>query len=74
MDHLVVYKKALSKDQIYQNYLSERAGDYDRRIIVSEETRNGDYWQCIVTPNDGIMDGTPISSNILQTSNYSGGD
>ena len=74
MDELVIYKKALSQDQLYQNYLSERAGDYDRRLIVSEETSNGDYWQCIVTPNDGKMDDTPISSNILKISNYTGGD
>jgi len=74
IDQLVVYKKALSQDQIYQIYLSERAGDYDRRIMVSEETNNGDTWQCIVTANDREIDDIPISSNILHLTNYPGGD
>lgn len=74
MDELVVYNKALSRDQIYQIYLSTKDGYYDKRVIVSEETSIGDSWQCVVTPNDGSQDGTPVVSNILQIVNYPGGD
>jgi len=74
MDEVEVYNRALSQDQIYQIYLSTKDGDYDRRVIVSEETIIGDTWQCIVTPNDGSQDGTPVESNTLQIVNYPGGD
>jgi hypothetical protein len=74
MDEFVVYNKALSQDQIYQIYLSTKDGDYDKRVMVTEETSLGDYWQCIVTPNDGTQDDTPVPSNILKIVNYPGGD
>jgi len=74
MDELEIYNKVLSQDQIYQIYLSTKEGDYTRRIMVSEETSLGDTWQCIVTPNDGVQDGSEVASNILQIVNYAGGD
>ena len=74
IDELEIYDRALSEEQIYQLYLSSKDGDYDRRIIVSKETKIGDSWQCIVTPNDGLIDGTIVESNILQIKSYTGGD
>ena len=74
MDELEIYNKALSQDQIYQIYLSTKDGGYDRRVFVSEETSIGESWQCIVTPNDGVQDGSEVTSNILQIVNYAGGN
>jgi hypothetical protein len=74
LDELEVYDTALTKEQIYQIYLSTKNGSYDRRTIISSLTTNGDRWQCIVTPNDGNVDGVPVASNILKISNYHGGD
>lgn len=73
MDELVVYKRALSKEQIYQMYLSTKDGFYDRRVIVSEEIKIGESWQCIVTPNDNNKDDNFLESNIIQIVNYPGG-
>jgi hypothetical protein len=74
MDELQVYDRALSGNQIYQIYLSTKEGDSDERVIVSKETNLGEDWQCIVTPNDGTQDGTPVESNILQIVSYDGGE
>jgi hypothetical protein len=73
-DELEIYSRALSQEQNFQNYLSTKDGFYDRRVIVSKDTSLGNSWQCIVTPNDGVQDGTPIYSNILSIINYPGGD
>jgi hypothetical protein len=73
-DEFEIYSRALSQEQNYQNYLSTKDGFYDRRVIVSKDTSLGDKWQCIVTPNDGTQDGTPVHSNILTIVNYPGGD
>jgi len=74
MDDAQVYDRVLSGDQIYQIYLSTKDGDSDERVIVSEETSLGDIWQCIVTPNDGAQDGTPVASNFLKIIEYGGGE
>jgi hypothetical protein len=73
-DEFEVYNRVLSQEQIFQNYLSTKDGFYDRRAIVSKDTSIGDSWQCIVTPNDSIQDGSPVYSNILKIVNYPGGD
>jgi hypothetical protein len=73
MDQLVIYKKALSQEQIYQLYLSEKEGDISSRVIVSEETSLGDIWQVEITPNDGTQDDTTVTSNNLQIGSYGGG-
>jgi hypothetical protein len=74
IDELEIYDRALTKEQIYQIYLATRDGSYEQRVIISSLTTNGDSWQCIVTPNDGNIDDTPVESNIIRISNYSGGD
>lgn len=74
LDELELYNYVLSSEQIKQIYLSQKDGQYDRRVFVCEETSLGQIWQVIVTPNDGIKDGTPVESNILQIINYPGGD
>ena len=72
-DEFEVYNRAISQEQNFQNYLSTKDGFYDRRVIVSKDTSIGDTWQCIVTPNDAVQDGTPVYSNILSIINYPGG-
>lgn len=74
VDEFEIYSRALSQEQNFQNYLSTKDGFYDRRVIVSKDTSLGNSWQCIVTPNDGVQDGAPVYSNILNIVNYPGGD
>jgi hypothetical protein len=74
LDELEVYDYILSPYQIYQIYLSQKSGQTDRRVFVSEETSLGQVWQVTVTPNDGTQDGTPIDSNTLKIINYQGGN
>jgi hypothetical protein len=74
LDELEIYNKALTYNQIYQLYLTTKDGNYDKRVMVSEETNIGEYWQCVVTPNDSVQDDTPVYSNIIQIKNYGGGD
>jgi len=74
LDELEVYKRALTHDQIYQLYLTTKDGNYDKRVMGSEETNIGEIWQCIVTPNDGVQDDIPVYSNIIRIKEYTGGD
>jgi len=74
MDEVEFYNFILSQDQINQNYICKKDGLFDKSIIVSTETSLGDNWQCIVTPNDGTMDGDPGVSNTLQIVAYPGGE
>jgi hypothetical protein len=74
IDQLVVYKRALSQEQIYQIYLSEKEGDISSRVTVSEETSLGDIWQVEITPNDVTQDDTTVTSNTLQIMSYGGGE
>ena len=73
-DEFEIYNRVISQEQNFQNYLSTKDGFYDRRVIVSKDTSLGNSWQCIVTPNDGVQDGTPVHSNTLYIVNYPGGD
>ncbi|NIP31091.1 MAG: hypothetical protein GTN59_11165 [Candidatus Dadabacteria bacterium] len=74
MDELEIYDRVLTKEQIYQIYLSTKNGSYDRRTIISSLITIGDRWQCIVIPNDGDKDGILVESNVLKISNYGGGE
>ena len=74
IDEFYVYDRVLSAEQIYEYYQCTKDGKSDRRVFTSEETSLGDLWQCILTPNDGIQDGTVVKSNKLRIRNYSGGD
>ncbi|MCK5459441.1 MAG: LamG domain-containing protein, partial [Thermoplasmatales archaeon] len=73
-DDFQVYSRTLSSNQINQIYLDTKEGLSDTRVVVSEETALGDVWQVVVTPNDGIQDGTPVVSNTLQIVSYGGGE
>jgi hypothetical protein len=74
VDELQIYGYALSPNQIKQMYLESKDGLSDERVVVSDMTASGDSWQVVVTPNDGIQDGTPVLSNILHIGNYGGGE
>ncbi len=74
IDEFHVYNRVLTSEQIHQNYLSSKYGYTDKSVIVSGETRLNDIWRCIVTPNDGTNDDTPVESNILQIISYGGGE
>ena len=74
IDDFKVYNRALTIEQVYQNYLCTRFYGYtDRSVIVSDETSIGEIWSCIVTPNDGIIDDQSVESNSLQIVGYGGG-
>jgi len=74
IDEFHIYNRALSAEQIYQNYLYTKDGHSDKSVIVSGETYLGDIWKCVVTPNDGIQDDISKESNIVQIVTYPGGD
>ncbi len=74
IDELRIYNGDLSSEQIYQNYLCLKDGDSSLSVIVSEETSIGDYWQCIVTPNNQIIDDVSTESDVLYIVSYGGGE
>ena len=74
IDEFRIYNRALSAEQIYQNYLCTKDGHSDKSVIVSGETYLGDIWKCVVTPNDGTKDDAPVESNSLQIVGYNGGE
>ena len=74
IDEFKIYNRALTNEQIYQNYLCTRFyGHTDRSVIVSDETTIGEIWSCIVTPNNSIIDDQNVESNSLQIVGYGGG-
>jgi len=74
LDELEVYNRAITHNQVYQLYLTTKDGNYDKRVMISEVLDIGEYWQCVVTPNDGVQDDIPVYSNIIQIKDYAGGD
>ncbi len=74
IDEFESFDHVLSPEQANQVFQCTKDGFSDKRVIVSKETRIGDIWQCIVTPNDGTQDDTPVWSNILEITNYGGGE
>ena len=73
IDEFRIYNRALTGEQIFQNYLCTKDGFTDRSVIVSDETSLGDTWRCTVTPNDSILDDESVVSNPLQIIGYGGG-
>jgi len=73
IDEFRIYNRALTSEQIYQNYLCTKYGYSDKSVIVSGETYLNNIWSCIVTPNDSINDDAPVESNSLQIISYGGG-
>ena len=74
MDEFRIYDRTLTPNQIYQQYLSSAMGLLDNDIIVAQETRIGERWKCIITPNNAFEDDVAIISNTLTITNYLGGD
>lgn len=62
IDDVKIYKKVLSAEQIYQDYIDSGKTN---STIVSQETNSGEEWKCSVMPNDGIGDGITLDSNSL---------
>ena len=73
IDEFRIYNRALSAEQIYQNYLCMKDGLSDISVIVSEETNVAELWTCDIIPNDGIQDDSIFESNSLVIVNYGGG-
>ncbi|MBU0757741.1 MAG: DUF2341 domain-containing protein [Nanoarchaeota archaeon] len=67
IDEIQIYNYALSPEQILSQYQAGLSG-HNSNVLVSDETTLGDQWQCRVTPNDGYVDGTLKSSNIVTVS------
>ncbi len=64
IDEVKVYNRAITQQQLYQNYLDGLAGRHST-TLAGNETRSGDVWVAAITPNDGSVcgDGTTITSN-----------
>jgi len=65
IDEVKIYDKALTPQQVRQNYLDTKDGHTSSRTIVSQETAGGETYKCEVTPNDGFEDGETKESNDL---------
>jgi len=66
IDEFHIYNRALSGEQIYQNYLCTNDSLSDKSVIVSDETGPpGEIWKCTVIPNDGDRDDDAVVSNSL---------
>lgn len=63
MDQFMMFDRALSPEQINEIYLSGLS-NLSLTKIVSNETRKGQNWTCLVTGND-MYDGIPRLSNQL---------
>jgi hypothetical protein len=74
VDEFRVYDRELTPNQIYHQYLRTSMGIIDFDILVAQETRVGERWKCIITPNNGFEDDVAIISNTLTITNYLGGD
>ena len=56
IDELRIYSHAISEEQITAFYNN---GIPNHEIVVHSETQIGDFWMVAVTPNDGLLDGSP---------------
>ena len=65
IDEVRICPKALSKEQIYQDYLDMKGGLSSSSTIVPQETAVGDVWKCKVIPNDGYQNGAAKFSNSI---------
>ena len=74
LDEIQIYDHILTDDQISQIYLNQKNGQSNKEVIVSDETSEGEIWQCIITPNNGICDDIPVQSNFLKIIDYEGRD
>lgn len=68
IDEVKVYDRALSFNQIEENYQSGLAG-HNNFDLVFDETERGEIWQVAMTPNDGKVDGDTVLSNTLEIIN-----
>jgi len=73
IDEYIIYNRALSDEQIYQNYLNKKGHNIEKSVIISDETQIGNIWICNVTPNNRIQDDLTVPSNQIQISTYQGG-
>ncbi|OYT30196.1 hypothetical protein B6U98_00215 [Thermoplasmatales archaeon ex4572_165] len=73
IDELKIYKRSLSEEQIYQNYLIGNTGESDISVLVSEETITGQSWLCEVTPVNQNMYASSENSNQININPYGGG-
>ncbi len=63
MDELLIFNLSLSPEQVKELYIAGLA-NLSLQKIVSNETRKGQNWTCLVTGND-LYDGIPVLSNQL---------
>jgi len=67
LDELLIYNRAFTPQQAYQCYAESKNGQSNSSIIVAQETRPGQTWTCVVTPNDKYQDGPSVQSNSVVT-------
>jgi hypothetical protein len=63
IDGVRIYNKALSAQQVMQNYI-EGINSINTSTIVSDQLVGGN-WTCSVTPNDMLVEGQAASSSII---------
>jgi len=73
IDEMKIYKRSLSEEQVYQNYLIGNTGESEISVLVSEETIIGQSWLCEVTPVNQTMSASSENSNQININPYGGG-
>jgi len=73
IDDVKIYKRSLSEEQIYQNYLIGNAGESEISVLVSEETIIGQSWLCEVFPVNKNSYASSENSNQIIITPYGGG-
>jgi len=73
IDEVKIYKRSLSEEQVYQNYLIGNSGESEISVLVSEETITGQSWLCEVTSVNQNMYASSENSNQININPYGGG-
>ncbi|MEF8879894.1 MAG: LamG-like jellyroll fold domain-containing protein [Candidatus Thermoplasmatota archaeon] len=73
IDEFQIYKRCLTDEQIYQNYLQQKNEISDKNVIVSDETKAGEKWKCNITPVNQDQYGATTETDSITIINYGGG-
>ncbi|RJQ18121.1 hypothetical protein C4573_00160 [Candidatus Woesearchaeota archaeon] len=65
LDNIRIYNRSLTGNQIAALYAATSAGKTDNSTITDLETNSSENWTCLVTPNDGAVDGIMKNTSVL---------
>lgn len=68
IDDIMIFNRTLSPEQIFGIYQAGLAGKHPENLSFNE-TKSGDNWTVMLTPNDNLVDGASVLSNYLNIGN-----